>query len=157
MAETSIAGGAVHCSGMLVYAGPLTREYRDELSRQWQAICLDEGMPVRADFSLSRTLSTPSEIRQWSLEGLPSDLTSIENAILVCNCAKCPLLIDPQEQGARWFRSRHIKREFRDISSSDPNLLRGLCEAVTAGMTVLVTLADATLDPSVEVLIKALV
>ncbi|CDJ52733.1 Dynein heavy chain, related [Eimeria brunetti] len=139
-------------ASMLVYAGPFTREYREELNRLWLSACLEEGLHVREDFSLARTLSTPSEIRQWSLEGLPSDLASVENAILVCNSPKPPLIIDPEDQGTRWFRKRHFKREFMELSSSDANVLQSLSEAVTAGMIVLVTLSEPTLDPALGAL-----
>lgn len=141
------------CAGMLVYAGPFTHEYRDELSRLWLGICHDEGMSVRSEFSLARTLSTPSEIRQWALEGLPSDAASLENAILVSNCIKCPLLIDPQGQATRWYRNRQFKRQFKEFSSSDPDMLRLLSEAVIMGMIVLVTLAAPAMDPAMEALI----
>lgn len=147
----------IYSTGMLVYAGPLTREHREELSNRWLSICLDEGIPVQGGFSLARVLSTPSEIRQWSLEGLPSDVGSIENAILVCNSAKCPLLIDPQEQGAHWFRNKELSRGFKEVSSSDPNVLRILSEAVTAGMTVLVKISEAATDPAMEALITKMV
>lgn len=142
---------------MLVYAGPFTREYREELSRLWLAACLEEGLNVRGDFSLARTMSTPSEIRQWSLEGLPSDIASIENAILVWNSPKPPLIIDPDDQGTRWFRKRHFKREFMEVSSSDADLLRSLSEAVTAGMIVLVTLSEPALDPALGALTNTVV
>ncbi|OEH75824.1 hypothetical protein cyc_04028 [Cyclospora cayetanensis] len=143
-------------AGMLNYAGPFTREFREELLCQWLAMCRDEGLLARANFSLAGTLSTPSEIRQWALEELPSDVTSIENAILVCNCVKCPLLIDPEDQGTHWLRRRQYKTDFKEIYTSNPNFLQTLCEAVTAGMTVLITISEEGIDSAIKTLIEAM-
>ena len=38
-------------------------------------------------------------IAQWNNEGLPSDNMSIENATILTNSIKWPLIIDPQLQG----------------------------------------------------------
>ncbi|KAL8445804.1 hypothetical protein Emed_005360 [Eimeria media] len=128
---------------------------RDMMIHQWLSICLDEGLPVRESFDLARILSTPLETRQWTLEGLPNDVASIENAILVYNCAKWPLLIDPQEQGSRWFRNRQFKREFREFSWSEANALQTLSDAAIAGMTVLIYLSESSTDSPMDALIAA--
>lgn len=43
-------------------------------------------------------LADPYEIRMWNSCGLPRDDVSTENAILVTQAGRWPLLIDPQEQ-----------------------------------------------------------
>jgi dynein heavy chain len=43
-------------------------------------------------------LADQYEIRQWNKFGLPRDRVSRENAVLVTQTGKRPLLIDPQEQ-----------------------------------------------------------
>ncbi|KAL8435557.1 hypothetical protein ACSSS7_002402 [Eimeria intestinalis] len=128
---------------------------RDMMIHQWLSICLDEGLPVRDSFDLARILSTPLETRQWTLEGLPNDVASIENAILVSNCAKWPLLIDPQEQGSRWFRNRQFKREFREFSWSEDSALQMLSDAASAGMTILINLSESSADTTMDALIAA--
>jgi dynein heavy chain len=40
-----------------------------------------------------------ADIAQWSNEGLPGDRMSIENATVLTNCDRWPLMIDPQLQG----------------------------------------------------------
>lgn len=42
------------------------------------------------------TLGEPVLIRSWSIDGLPVDTFSIENAIIVTNARRWPLMIDPQ-------------------------------------------------------------
>ena len=38
----------------------------------------------------------PQKAREWSLAGLPSDATSLENGIIVSKARRWPLMIDPQ-------------------------------------------------------------
>ena len=76
--------------------------------------CRELHIPVSEDFSLVNILATPFEIRKWNADGLPRDLISIENAILVTRGRRWPLMIDPQEQvrvvlvGLKMALSRNI-------------------------------------------------
>lgn len=47
------------------------------------------------------------QIASWANEGLPSDRMSIENATILTNCERWPLMIDPQLQGYKWIRMRY--------------------------------------------------
>jgi ATP-binding dynein motor region len=46
--------------------------------------------------SLSSTLGDPVRIRQWNINGLPTDSFSCDNGIIVFNARRWPLMIDPQ-------------------------------------------------------------
>lgn len=50
-------------------------------------------------------LGNPVVLREWHLMGLPSDRTSVENAIVATTVetGRWPLLIDPQRQACRWL------------------------------------------------------
>lgn len=43
-------------------------------------------------------LTDDAQIAGWNNEGLPSDRMSTENATILCNCERWPLMIDPQLQ-----------------------------------------------------------
>ena len=43
-------------------------------------------------------LTDDAQIASWNNEGLPSDRMSTENATILCNCERWPLMIDPQLQ-----------------------------------------------------------
>lgn len=47
-------------------------------------------------------------LREWHLQGLPSDKTSVESAIAATTVAtgRWPLLIDPQRQACRWLKHK---------------------------------------------------
>ena len=42
----------------------------------------------------------------WQNENLPSDRMSTENATILTNCERWPLMIDPQLQGIKWIKTR---------------------------------------------------
>lgn len=49
-------------------------------------------------FSSSGTLGDPVLVRQWNIDGLPTDGFSVDNGIIVFNARRWPLMIDPQGQ-----------------------------------------------------------
>ena len=51
-------------------------------------------------------LTDNATIAQWNNENLPSDRMSTENATILTNCERWPLMIDPQLQGVKWIKTR---------------------------------------------------
>ena len=45
------------------------------------------------------------KVREWLLAGLPNDSLSIDNAIVVANARRWPLMIDPQGQANKWIKN----------------------------------------------------
>ena len=52
-------------------------------------------------------LTDNAQIAQWQNEGLPSDRMSTENATILTNCERWPLMIDPQLQGIKWIKRKY--------------------------------------------------
>lgn len=44
------------------------------------------------------------KIRQWVIDYLPNDALSIDNAIILDNSRRWPLMIDPQMQANKWTK-----------------------------------------------------
>lgn len=72
----------------------------------------DEQSPLmtRNSYSLQEILSDFDELSKWRLDGLPTDLHSVQNALLMrvsCyNRKYCwPLLIDPDNQAETWVKT----------------------------------------------------
>ena len=55
-------------SACISYLGPFTGAYREKLTEHWTARSLHLGIPVSQPFSLAATLSTPMDIREWTLQ-----------------------------------------------------------------------------------------
>lgn len=89
----------------------------------------DEQSPLltRNSFSLQEILSDFDELSKWRLEDLPTDLHSVQNALLMrvsCyNRKYCwPLLIDPDNQAETWVKAIQMSRNIfteRDVKEGD--------------------------------------
>ena len=68
-------------------------------------LCNQLDIAYTANFSLSAILGEPVKVREWLLAGLPNDSLSIDNAIVVANARRWPLMIDPQGQANKWIKN----------------------------------------------------
>ena len=94
-------------------------------------------------------LASDSDVARWQNEGLAADRNSLENAAIVSECSRWPLLIDPQLQGARWIEKHFTK--MKQITLNTRNWMRIVKEGVQFGYTVylhsILEELDASLDP----------
>jgi len=91
-------------------------------------------------------------IRDWTIDGLPSDNFSVENAIITFNTSRWPLYIDPQGQANKWIKTMGKKTEkgIKVMKFSDNNYLKQLEAAIQFGLTVLIENVGVELDPAIE-------
>jgi len=69
------------------------------------------GIPVTETFSLRACLGNPVDIRQWNINGLPTDDVSIDSAICTQHALRWPLLVDPQGQ-VRFHLLKSLKQAY---------------------------------------------
>ena len=100
--------GNVLVSAMFIsYLSPFTGVYRRNQVSSWIDLCKKYGITTSKEYALEKVMSDPVEIRHWTLNGLPNDSVSIENAIMLSINEKYPLLIDPQLQGNQWLKKMY--------------------------------------------------
>lgn len=92
----NITGDVLISSGVVAYLGAFTVDFRLEATQKWHELCQKRNIPCSKTFSVNSTLGEPVKIREWNISGLPVDLFSIENGIIVFNSRRWPLMIDPQ-------------------------------------------------------------
>lgn len=71
-------------------------------------------------------MSTPVQIREWQLSGLPTDDVSTDSAILVTRGQRWPLMIDPQNQAKKWIKTIEASNSLEITRMNNINLLRSL-------------------------------
>ena len=62
--------------GAISYNGPFTSVYRADLMKKWTEAINTEGLPRTPDQNsnvIIRTLGDPMLLREWMMQGLPSD------------------------------------------------------------------------------------
>ncbi|XP_043489610.1 dynein axonemal heavy chain 6 [Polistes fuscatus] len=153
----NITGDTLIASGALAYLGAFTNIYREELMGTWISRCRDLQIKITTNYNLINTLADPYEIRLWNVHGLPRDQISTENAIIVMQANRWPLMIDPQEQANRWIRNMEKENDIKICKLTDHNFMRILEACIRIGAPVLLEEVTETLDPSLEpVLLKQL-
>jgi dynein heavy chain len=89
-------------------------------------------------------MCTDAEIAEYQTQGLPADNVSAENAAIILNSARYPLMIDPQLQGIYWIKNREgknmevgrmgqktlVNRIMRAIENGKPFLIENMGESI---------------------------
>lgn len=65
------------------------------------------AIPVTPSLDPLKMLTDDADIAAWQNEGLPADRMSAENATILTNCERWPLMVDPQLQGIKWIKAKH--------------------------------------------------
>ena len=117
----SAPGDALLVAAIICYLGTFEQEDRDSLLTDWKQFCLDGvdignankpqiiHVPVDDNFSFVDILSSDHEQMAWKKKGLPSDSTTLTNALIARACCFAskkpwPILIDPHDQAADLVR-----------------------------------------------------
>ncbi|XP_008209980.1 dynein heavy chain 2, axonemal [Nasonia vitripennis] len=154
----SLPGDCLIATAFVSYLGPFVSNYRDELVRIWTAEVLEKEIPSSRSLDVKEFLSDPTTIREWNIQGLPSDDFSTENGIIITRGTRWPLVIDPQAQAAKWIRNMETKNTLRIIDFGQPDFAKILEHAIQFGKPVLLQNVGETLEPVMDsVLQKAFI
>jgi len=149
-----LTGDVLVSSGLLAYLGPFTAVFRQKQMANWIKLLKDNEIPCSEAPTLSGTLGDPVKIRQWNIDGLPTDSFSVDNGIIVFNARRWPLMIDPQGQANKWIRNMEKANNLQVIKLTDGNYLRALENSIQFGTPVLLENVGEELDPSLEPLLQ---
>eukprot|EP01029_Cantina_marsupialis_P031992 TRINITY_DN941_c0_g1_i4.p1 TRINITY_DN941_c0_g1~~TRINITY_DN941_c0_g1_i4.p1 ORF type:complete len:2679 (+),score=890.45 TRINITY_DN941_c0_g1_i4:109-8145(+) len=148
--EECLVGDVLLSASFLSYLGPFPSAMRETLWKDgWLPDILAREIPLTPDCSPVSTIASESDISQFHSQGLPQDGCSLENALVVSTATtRCPLLVDPQQQGLSWLK-RHLKvsgEETIQLSFDSP-WIRAVAVALQRGQSVLISGAGDQLDP----------
>jgi len=150
---TNLTGDIMLSSGYIAYLGAFTLAYRQDACRQWGELCTAAKIPASSKFDLVKILGDQVQISQWTIDGLPNDSFSIDNAIVQSEARRWPLLIDPQGQGNKWIRNMEAKNHLSVIKLTDGDFVRTLENCISLGFPVLLENVGEELDPTLEPLL----
>ena len=91
-----IVGDCMVAAGMVSYAGPFSAAYREGLEKFWRTNLDKLNVRISPNVNMRCILGNDLKIREWSMNGLPSDNLSVENGIIMFGSRRWPLMIDPQ-------------------------------------------------------------
>lgn len=114
-------------------------------------MCNDLKIPSSDSYSLIEVLGAPTKIQNWTINGLPLDSFSIDNAIIMDVSQRWSLLIDPQGQAHKWIKTLEKNNDIIIIKLTDPNYMKSIEVGIEVGKPVLIENVledlDLPLDP----------
>lgn len=151
----NLLGDVLISSGVIGYLGPFTAPFREECVSDWIQMSKSKNIACSdaSKYSLSNTLGEPIKIQQWNIFGLPKDSFSIDNAVIVYNSKRWPLMIDPQGQANRWIKNSEKENNLVCIKLTDSDMMRNLENCIQFGFPLLLENVGEELDPSLEPLL----
>ncbi|CAH1639911.1 unnamed protein product [Spodoptera littoralis] len=109
-------------------------------------------IPITEGLDPLTMLTDDTTIAMWQNEGLPSDRMSTENATILSNSDRWPLMIDPQLQGVKWIKQKYGDK-LRVIRLGQRGYLDTIEKAIIKGETVLFENIGETVDPVLDPLL----
>lgn len=150
----NVIGDVLLGAGCIAYLGYFSTEFRNEILRGWNKLCLDKKLPCTEKFSLANILGNQMQIRQNAICGLPSDNFSIENGIIVANSRRWCLMIDPQGQANKWIKNLEKENDLKVIQQTDANYMWTVEQAIITGKPVLLENVGESLDSGFNTILE---
>lgn len=100
-------------------------------------------------------LADPAVVARWNNESLPNDRTSTENAMILTNAERWPLIIDPQLQGVKWIKTRE-GADLKVTRLGQKGYLDAIERAVANGDCLLLENIGESIDPVLDSLLGRL-
>ncbi|XP_052612854.1 LOW QUALITY PROTEIN: dynein axonemal heavy chain 9 [Peromyscus californicus insignis] len=147
--ERTLCGDILLTTAFVSYLGFFTKKYRKSLmDGTWKPYLSQLKVPIPATSTLDplRMLTDDADVAAWQNEGLPADRMSMENATILINCERWPLMVDPQLQGIKWIKNKYGD-ELRVTQIGQKGCLQTIERALEAGDVVLIENLEESIDP----------
>ncbi|XP_006863495.1 PREDICTED: dynein heavy chain 9, axonemal [Chrysochloris asiatica] len=147
--ERTLCGDILLITAFISYLGFFTKKYRQSLmDGTWRPYLsqLKVPIPVTPTLDPLRMLTDEADVAAWQNEGLPADRMSMENATVLINCERWPLMVDPQLQGIKWIKNKYGE-DLRVTQIGQKGYLQTIEHALEAGDVVLIENLEESIDP----------
>jgi dynein heavy chain 1 len=142
--NATLVGDVILSAAFLSYSGYYDQYLRDKLFQKWMAVLQAADVVFRHELARIEYLSTADERQQWYTNGMPKDELCTENAIMLHNFNRFPLIIDPNGQSIDYIckefssNNRDQKITVQKTSFNDNSFRKTLESALRFGTTLLV-------------------
>lgn len=151
----TVPGDVLLVSAFLSYVGCFTKRYRlDLMNKHWFPYLKELKNPIQVSENLDplTLLTDDAQVAGWNNEGLPSDRMSTENATILTNSERWPLMIDPQLQGVKWIKTKYGSK-LVVVRLGHKNYLDTIERAISNGDTVLIENIGESVDPVLDTIV----
>ena len=153
----NVTGDILLSSGVIAYLGSFTSSFRQQAVHQWSELMKQSGITCSKAFELTETLGDPVKIRTWTIAKLPNDSFSIDNAIMLSESNRWPLMIDPQGQANQWIKNME-GADLKCIKQTQATFVRNIENSIAFGHPVLIENVSEEIDPILEpILLKQII
>nr|CAB3238531.1 dynein beta chain, ciliary-like [Phallusia mammillata] len=153
--KQTLSGDVLLTAAFVSYLGYFTKTYRVELlNKEWLPFMKKQKVkiPLTEGLDPIDLLVDDATIASWNNEGLPSDRMSSENAAILSNCKRWPLIVDPQLQGIKWIKG-HYGDDLRIVQMGQKGYLDVIEKCLSEGEKVLIENIGESIDPVLEPLL----
>ncbi|XP_039357486.1 dynein heavy chain 17, axonemal isoform X15 [Mauremys reevesii] len=153
--EKTLCGDVLLISAFVSYVGYFTKKYRTELMDKYWIPYLNElkvPIPVTPGLDPLSLLTDDADIATWNNQGLPSDRMSTENATILCNTERWPLIVDAQLQGVKWIKNKYGE-ELKSIRLGQRSYLDIIEQAISEGHPLIIENIGESVEPVLDPLL----
>ncbi|KAI5103364.1 dynein beta chain, ciliary, partial [Silurus meridionalis] len=153
--EKTLCGDVMLISAFVSYVGYFTKKYRSDLmDKYWLPYLkeLKDPIPITEGLDSLTLLTDDAAIAAWSNQGLPSDRMSVENATILCNTERWPLIVDAQLRGIKWIKTKYGD-DLKIIRLGQRGYLDSIENAVSCGDVLLLENISENIEPVLDPLL----
>lgn len=145
-----LVGDVLLATGFLSYCGPYNQEFRSTLMKTWMNILKSKSIPFTSNLNITNMMVDSATVSEWTLQGLPNDELSVQNALIATKSRSYPLLIDPQIQGKIWIKYKEDQNELQITSLNHKYFRTHLEDSLSLGRPLLIEDVGTELDPVID-------
>lgn len=147
----TLPGDVLLIAAFISYVGCFSKSYREELMTGWLSFLKQQKVPIPFTEGLDplSLLTDNAMIAGWNNENLPSDRMSTENATILLNAERWPLMIDPQLQGIKWIKTKEGEA-LKVVRLGQKGYLDMIENAISNGDCVFIESIGESIDPVLD-------